>query len=131
MSALTAGQTPPNPAELLGSEKLINLLTKLEEQWDVVLIDTPPILAVTDASLLAKVVDTMILVVKLGVTHKEALIRSKKIIGNLNSTFSGTIVSGVSDRHSYYSNYYYSEYYHKDDSELTTIFKKLIKLFKI
>lgn len=103
---------------------MINLLTQLEEKWDVILIDTPPILVVTDASLLAKVVDNMILVIKSGVTHKEALIRSQKIIGNLNTAFSGTILNGVSDRHSYYSNYYYSEYYHKDDSESLNIFKK-------
>lgn len=130
LSILTSGAIPPNPAELLGTEKMISLLNQLEEKWDVVLIDTPPILVVTDASLLAKAVDNMILVIKSGVTHKEALFRSKKIIGNLNTTFSGTILNGVSDRHSYYSNYYYSEYYHKDDSESKNYFKKLIQKLK-
>lgn len=108
---------------------MINLLAQLEEKWDVILIDTPPILVVTDASLLAKAVDNMILVIRSGVTHKEALVRSQKIIGNLNTAFSGTILNGVSDRHSYYSNYYYSEYYHKDDSESGNIFKKLLNKF--
>lgn len=125
LSVLASGTIPPNPAELLGTEKMINLLAQLEEKWDVILIDTPPILVVTDASLLAKAVDNMILVIKSGVTHKEALVRSQKIIDNLNTAFSGTILNGVSDRHSYYSNYYYSEYYHKDDSESKNIFKRL------
>lgn len=129
LSVLASGTVPPNPAELLGAEKMISLLTQLEEKWDVILIDTPPILVVTDASLLVKAVDNMILVIRSGVTHKEALIRSQKIIGNLNTAFSGTILNGVSDRHSYYSNYYYSEYYHKDDSESLNIFKRFIKIF--
>lgn len=129
LSVLASGTVPPNPAELLGAEKMISLLTQLEEKWDVILIDTPPILVVTDALLLAKAVDNMILVIKSGVTHKEALVRSQKIIGNLKTAFSGTILNGVSDRHSYYSNYYYSEYYHKDDSESLNIFQKLIKIF--
>lgn len=127
LSVLASGTIPPNPAELLGTEKMINLLAQLEEKWDVILIDTPPILVVTDASLLAKAVDNMILMIKSGVTHKEALVRSQKIIGNLNTAFSGTILNGVSDRHSYYSNYYYSEYYHKDDSESKNFFKKLFR----
>lgn len=130
LSVLASGTIPPNPAELLGAEKMISLLTQLEEKWDVILIDTPPILVVTDASLLAKAVDNMILVIKSGVTHKETLIRSQKIISNLNTAFSGTILNGVSDRHSYYSNYYYNEYYHKDDSESKNIFQKLIKIFQ-
>lgn len=129
LSILASGTVPSNPAELLGAEKMISLLTQLEEKWDVILIDTPPILVVTDASLLVKAVDNMILVIRSGVTHKEALIRSQKIIGNLNTAFSGTILNGVSDRHSYYSNYYYSEYYHKDDSESLNIFKRFIKIF--
>ena len=131
LSVITSGNIPPNPAELLGTEKMINLLTKLEEKWDVILIDTPPILVVTDASLLAQAVDNLILVIKSGATHKEALIRSQKIISNLNTVFSGAILNEVSDRHSYYSNYYYSEYYHKDDSESINIFKKLIQNFKL
>jgi len=129
LSILTSGIIPPNPAELLGTEKMITLLTKLEQTWDVILIDTPPILVVTDASLLAQAVDNLILVVKSGVTHKEALLRSQKIISNLNTGFSGAILNRVSDRHSYYSNYYYNEYYHKDDSESKNIFKKLNKVF--
>lgn len=131
LSVLASGTIPPNPAELLGTEKMINLLAQLKEKWDVILIDTPPILVVTDASLLAKAVDNLILVIKSGVTHKEALIRSQKIIGNLNTAFSGTILNGVSDRHSYYSNYYYSEYYHKDNSESSNILKIILKKFII
>lgn len=129
LSILASGTIPPNPAELLGSEKMVNLLTQLEQKWDVILIDTPPILVVTDASLLVKVVDNLILVIKSGVTHKEALVRSQKIIGNLNTTFSGTILNGVSDRHSYYSNYYYNEYFHKDENESLNIFKKFQKIY--
>ena len=125
LSVITSGAIPPNPAEILGSEKMVNLLARLEDKWDIILIDTPPILVVTDASLLAKVVDNLILVLKSGSTEKEALVRSQKIIANLNTSFSGTILNGVSDRHSYYSNYYYRGYYKKDDDKSKNILDKL------
>ena len=83
---------------------MINLLVQPEEKWDVILIDTPPILVVTDALLFGIAVDNLILVIKSGVTYKDALLRSHKIISNLNTAFCGSILNCVSKRHSFYSN---------------------------
>src|SRR6185295_18683616 len=62
LSLLPAGQLPPNPAEILGSDKALKLLEALSGLFDVVIIDTPPVLAVTDATVLAPNADGVILV---------------------------------------------------------------------
>jgi capsular exopolysaccharide synthesis family protein len=68
---LPSGAKPPNPADLLGSQKLDRLLANLTEMADIVLIDAPPVIAVTDAALLGAKVDGILLVVKAGKTRRE------------------------------------------------------------
>jgi len=65
---INSGPIPPNPAELLGSDRMSKLLALLKDQFDFVLIDTPPILTVTDAQILGKLVDGLVLVVQAGTT---------------------------------------------------------------
>ena len=82
LSLLPAGQLPPNPAEILGSDKALKLLEALSGLADVVVIDTPPVLAVTDATVLAPNADGVILVAAAGQTHRGALTRAVGTLGH-------------------------------------------------
>lgn len=82
LSILPAGQIPPNPSELLGSETMSKLLTELESQFDVVLLDAPPLLPVTDAAILTKSAGGAIVVVAAGRTQRSQL---KSAIANLDN----------------------------------------------
>jgi non-specific protein-tyrosine kinase len=87
LSVLPAGPLPPNPAELLGSQAMRKLLDDLAQQADMVLMDSPPVLAVTDAALLAQIVDGVLLIVEAGKTRRgmarEAIARLRQVRGNL------------------------------------------------
>jgi succinoglycan biosynthesis transport protein ExoP len=82
LSILPAGQIPPNPSELLGSQGMARLLQDLEARYDVVLIDAPPLLPVTDAAILSKNAGGAIVVVAAGRTHRTQL---KSAIANLTN----------------------------------------------
>jgi receptor protein-tyrosine kinase len=76
LTVLSSGKTPPNPAELLQSRQMISIIEELRASFDIVLIDAPPLLPVTDGALLASIVDGAILVVRHGHTHSEAIRRA-------------------------------------------------------
>lgn len=76
---ITAGFRPPNPSELLSSKRLELILKHLREQYDIIILDTPPILLVSDAISLQNLVDGILLVIKYGYTTKEALNESKRV----------------------------------------------------
>ena len=111
---LSAGRVPPNPSELLGSDKMNNLVQKLESMFDMVLLDSPPIIAVTDASMISKEIDAVAVVIKTGQTEKSAVDRSLEVLKNVRAPLIGVIMNGVSQhslagKYSYYYSYY--EYY--------------------
>jgi capsular exopolysaccharide synthesis family protein len=107
---LTAGQIPPNPSELIGSPMMKKCLSALSQRFDHVLVDTPPLLAVTDGSILANLVDGVILVIRGGDTTKEAIMRSKQLLTHAHARIIGTMLNNV-DLHTcephYYSRYFY------------------------
>lgn len=107
---LTAGQIPPNPSELIGSSMMKKCLAALAQRFDHVLVDTPPLLAVTDGSILANLVDGVILVIRGGDTTKEAIMRSKQLLTYAHAKIIGTMLNNV-DLHTcephYYSRYFY------------------------
>jgi polysaccharide biosynthesis transport protein len=107
---LTSGQIPPNPSELVGSPLMKKSLSILTQRFDHVLVDTPPLLAVTDGSILANMVDGVILVISGGDTPKEAIIRSKHLLNCAQARIIGAMLNNV-DLHtcepSYYSRYFY------------------------
>ena len=114
LSVLTAGNIPHNPSELLSSEKMANLISNLEERWDIILIDSPPIVAVTDAMIISKSIDSLVLVVMAGKTEIDALMHSVSIVKHIGATLSGVVLNGLSRNHSYSSYYYYHHYYYHD-----------------
>ena len=119
LSIITAGALPPNPSELLGSEAMSLLIDQLESNWDLVLFDSPPIVAVTDASTISGEIDAIALVVKAGQTEKPAVDRALDTIKNVRAPLIGAILNGASQeslggKYSYYYSYYNS-YYNSDD----------------
>ena len=103
---LTSGPVPPNPSELLASSQMKELLKEMKQQFDMIIFDTPPILAVADAQILANQVDASILVVSSGKTEKEAAVKAKELLAHAKSKLLGAVLNNRKvDSGSYY--YYY------------------------
>jgi succinoglycan biosynthesis transport protein ExoP len=124
LSLLTCGPLPPNPAELLHTEAFKNLLAQMGEQFDRVIIDSPPIGAVADAVVISTQVDGTVLVVKNQVTSREMARRAVKALRDVNARIFGAILNDVdlearqAGGYYYYSKYGY--YYGESESKKTT-----------
>lgn len=105
---LPAGTPPPNPAELLASANMRDLLNQLQQQYDHIVIDTPPTLSVTDAVVLSPKADAIVLVIRAGQTTKQALRRSRDLLFQVNARVAGVLLNAVDLRSPEY--YYYYEY---------------------
>jgi succinoglycan biosynthesis transport protein ExoP len=116
---LTAGPPPPQPAELLGSTLMKDYLARWREEFDHIVIDTPPALSVTDAVLLSVEADSVLIVLRSGQTTKAALRRVRDLLSHVNARVTGIVVNAF-DLHSvgsYYYQYnskYYGRYYEDD-----------------
>ena len=119
LSIITSGIIPPNPSELLGSERMTTLVKNLEKDWDMVLFDSPPMIAVTDATMITKEIDQVVLIVKVGQTDKKAFHHTINNLRNINAPLGGIIMNAVTSKSSYgsYYYYYYYQYYHYYGSE--------------
>jgi polysaccharide biosynthesis transport protein len=115
LQVLTSGPLPPNPSELLGSEKMISLLNQLTNQFEVTILDAPPLLPVTDALVLARRVDGVIMVVRPTVTKWAALSNAFKQLKQVNANVIGVVLNDVQIKRSRY--YHYSRYYGKEYSK--------------
>ncbi|MDQ0803471.1 CpsD/CapB family tyrosine-protein kinase [Priestia megaterium] len=104
LSVLTSGPIPPNPSELLASAQMAELLKEMKKQFDMIIFDTPPILAVADAQILANQVDGTILVVSSGKTEKDAALKSKELLSNAKGKLLGVVLN---NRKVEEGNYYY------------------------
>jgi len=109
---INAGPVPPNPVELLGSEKMANLINRLKKIYDFVLVDTPPMLAVSDAVVVGSRVDGAILVVRRGKTHREALRQAREKLDAHKVKGMGVIINHakIQDFDYYYRDSYYEAY---------------------
>ncbi|MDQ0154202.1 CpsD/CapB family tyrosine-protein kinase [Robertmurraya andreesenii] len=103
---LTSGPIPPNPAEILGSKGMEELLREANEQFDLVLIDTPPVLAVTDAQILSNKCSGTILVVNSGKTETEAAMKAKELLVNSKARILGVVLNQKKAKQSQYYYYY-------------------------
>jgi capsular exopolysaccharide synthesis family protein len=104
---ISSGPIPPNPSELLGSAKMAEFLSRVAEQYDVVLLDTPPVIAVTDAVLLSPLADSVLLVLKAGETRIEMAKEARERLMNAGSKSIGVVLNGAKPRGRDYNNYYY------------------------
>lgn len=107
VSLLPAGYTPPNPLELLASAQNQRILNRLKGNYDIVLIDCPPILGLSDTIVMSKLSDVNLLVVSYAKTKKEQLSDSKKAFERVGSKITGVIINRANNiKSSYYSSYY-------------------------
>jgi succinoglycan biosynthesis transport protein ExoP len=105
---LPAGTPPPNPAELLASANMRDVLAELREQYDHIVVDTPPTLSVTDAVVMSTRADAVVLVIRSGQTTKQALRRARELLMQVNAHVSGVLLNAVDLNSPDY--YYYYEY---------------------
>lgn len=111
LSILTSGTKPPNPAELLGSSKMRDFIDTLKEKYEYIIIDTPPIVAVTDAQLLASHADGSLLVVASSQVEREAAAKSKELLEKVDAKILGVVLNKLEVHHKGYYGYYYHYYY--------------------
>ncbi len=111
IQVLGAGQIPPNPSELLGSEKMSHTLRQLEGMFDYVIIDAPPVLPATDSTVLSTITGGVVMVVGCGVVKKEQLARAIASIEAVNGNLLGIVVNRIPTRGVDAGSYYYSEGY--------------------
>ncbi|MBM4761470.1 polysaccharide biosynthesis tyrosine autokinase [Bacillus sp. B15-48] len=102
---LPSGPIPPNPAELIGSKAMDAFLAEVKESFDLVIFDTPPVLVVTDAQLLANKCDGTILVVYSGKAEVEHVAKAKELLTNAKGKMLGAILNGKKIEHT--AQYYY------------------------
>ena len=118
LHVITSGPIPPNPAEILGSERTRHLLQQLLDEYDYVFIDSPPILAVTDAAILSTIVDGVVLVVNYAVTRNEMAREAVEQFKKANARVLGVVLNQVQMESSDYKYYYY--YYHSNEENLSS-----------
>jgi len=123
LEVLCCGPIPPNPSEILGSDKLQSILQDLKKTYDVVIFDTPPIIAVTDAILLRPNFDQFVLIIRAGATERAALDRTMKSMAQIGFPVKSCVLNEVSNMTSYggqYSyNYNYYQYYYAEDDAVS------------
>ncbi len=111
LDLITAGDIPPNPAEMVASERMRVFLEEARSRYDVVLLDSPPVVAVTDAAILTTRADATIVVVSSGMTGRAELKRALGLIQSVGSNVLGVILNGLDIKKMYGSYYYYFHYY--------------------
>ncbi|MCD5324118.1 MULTISPECIES: CpsD/CapB family tyrosine-protein kinase [Pontibacillus] len=104
LSVMPCGPIPPNPAEILGSNAMTNLIEEAKNNYDMVIFDTPPVLAVTDSQILANACDGVLLVVRSKQTQHEAAQKAKELLINAQAKLLGVVLNGKNIKK---SNYYY------------------------
>ena len=113
LNLLTSGPIPPNPAELIGSEQMADLLKIFQNNFTHVVVDSPPIASFTDGVLIASMVDGVILVVNSGKSSKQVVRRSRQILMDIGARIFGVVLNNVNLR-SQDNYYYYQSYYHRE-----------------
>jgi polysaccharide biosynthesis transport protein len=114
---IPSGPIPPNPSELLGSSRMDEVIAELETRFDIILFDSPPIVAVTDAVVLSKKVDGVVLIVKAGKTTSDMVARVKKQLSDVGSHILGSVLNDFNLKGEGYRYYYYYHYYRSDDDD--------------
>ncbi len=113
LSVIPSGPVPPNPSEILGSNRMAEVIKNLRKDYDRIIIDSPPISAVTDAAVLTNTVDGLILVIRANDKSRDVIISSMEKLKTVNANVLGAVLNDVdTSRNSYY---YYQYYYYYGD----------------
>lgn len=107
LTIITAGKIPPNPSEMLASRAMAAFIEEMKEDFKYIILDTPPLQAVTDAQVLSTKADGVLLVVRAGKTKKETVLNSVDLIKKVQGKVIGTVLNGVENSKNNY--YYYGE----------------------
>jgi capsular exopolysaccharide synthesis family protein len=111
LHAIPTGPVPPNSADLLSSHRLTEMMCELRKRYKFIVIDSPPIMAATDAVILSALVDGVLLVVRSGETPKEAFTRTRELLNGVKSRVLGVVLNAVDSRSpGYYQSYRYYPY---------------------
>lgn len=111
LDIVTCGDIPPNPSEMLASRAMRNFLEEAKNRYDMVILDSPPIIAVTDAAILSTRVDGVIMVVASGFVNRREVQRAITLLRNVNARILGVLLNGLDIKKIYGSYYYYFHYY--------------------
>lgn len=111
LSLLPCGPTPPNPAELISSEKMREMLALLSEQFDHIILDSPPLINVTDPVILSTMVDGVIMVVQAGRSTRDVVRRASQELTGVGAKVFGVVLNNVNLQREGYDEYYYQRYY--------------------
>ncbi|MBW7453503.1 CpsD/CapB family tyrosine-protein kinase [Paenibacillus sepulcri] len=95
LSLIVSGPIPPNPSEMLGNHRMNTLIKDLKEHFDIVLIDTPPVLAVTDSLIVSSLCDGVIMVVAAGKAEKEMVKKAKASLEHVNARIIGAVLNNL------------------------------------
>ncbi len=119
LNILTSGPIPPNPAELLGSNRMKSFLDSIKEDYDMIILDTPPIGLVTDSAVLSTIADALMYVVAVGQTDVEVIKTAKESLDKVRANIIGVVLNKIPiEGRSYYKYHYYQydRYYGEDNS---------------
>ena len=107
LTIITAGKIPPNPSEMLASRAMTAFIEEMKKEFKYIILDTPPLQAVTDAQVLSTKADGVLLVVRAGSTKREMVLNSVDLIKKVQGKVIGTVLNGVENKKNNY--YYYGE----------------------
>jgi len=116
LDIITSGAIPPNPSELLASNAMKEFVHKLRDDYDMIIIDSPPVGSVTDAAILSTIADGTVLVASSGKVEIEAITRAKELLVKVNANILGVVLNRL-DRKAKGNDYYYSYYYYSEDND--------------
>jgi len=111
LDLITSGEIPQNPSELLSSNALRKALSILQQRYDYILLDSPPVIAVTDAAILSTRADATLLVVSSGYVNRKEVERALQLLSNVRANLIGVLLNGLDIKRIYGSYYYYYHYY--------------------
>jgi non-specific protein-tyrosine kinase len=120
LQVLPCGPLPPNPSELLGSNKMQQLLAVLKARYDYIILDSPPALSVTDAAVLGAQANGSIIVARAGKSQKQRVRQAAERMREVNARLIGTVLNAIESKGSIYEMYYYENSYDSYDKNLAT-----------
>lgn len=107
LTIITAGKIPPNPSEMLSSRAMTAFIKEMKKEFKYIILDTPPLQAVTDAQVLSTKADGVLLIVRAGSTKRDAVLNSVDLIKKVKGKVIGMVLNGVENKKNSY--YYYGE----------------------
>ena len=108
---IPGGPVPPNPTELLSSNNNLRVLDKIRDLYDIIILDCPPIIGLSDAAIMTKYSDINLLVVSNGKTKIELVSRAQKVFQNVNANLTGVVLNKINAKGTRYGSYYSNNYY--------------------